>query len=85
MCSKGASSGRGNRVRINAQLIDAETDKHPWVDRFSGDASDLFTLQDEMTGRLANMLGVELIAAETARPSEHPDALGYILRGVRHY
>jgi adenylate cyclase len=78
---EGSVQRSGNRVRTNAQLIDAETDKHLWVDRFSGDASDLFTLQDEITGRLANMLGVELIAAETARPTEHPHALDYILRG----
>ena len=43
--------------------------------------NDLFALQDEVTSRLANALGAELIAAEAARPSEHPDALEYILRG----
>jgi adenylate cyclase len=42
---------------------------------------DLFALQNEITSRLANALGVELIAAEAARPTEHPDALDYILRG----
>jgi adenylate cyclase len=71
----------GNRVRVNAQLIDAETDAHLWAERFDGDTSDLFALQDEITSRIANALGVELIAAEAARPTEHPDALDYILRG----
>jgi len=71
----------GNRVRVNAQLIDAETDAHLWAERFNGDTSDLFALQDEITSRLANALGVELIAAEAARPTEHADALDYILRG----
>jgi adenylate cyclase len=70
-----------NRVRVNAQLIDAETDTHLWAERFDGDAGDLFALQDEITSRIANALGVELIAAEAARPTEHPDALDYILRG----
>src|SRR5262249_8173606 len=42
---------------------------------------DLFALQNEITSRIANELGVELIAAEAARPTEHPDALEYILRG----
>lgn len=37
--------------------------------------------QNEITSRLANALGVGLIAAETARPTEHSDALDYILRG----
>ena len=39
----------GNRVRVTAQLIDAETDAHLWAERFDGDAGDLFALQDEIT------------------------------------
>jgi TolB-like protein/Tfp pilus assembly protein PilF len=71
----------GSRVRINTQLIDAATDAHLWTERFDRDTSDLFALQNEITGQLANVLGVELIAAEAARPIEHPDALDYMLRG----
>ena len=78
---EGSVRRSGNQVRVNAQLIAAETDKHLWAERFTGDTSDLFAVQDEITIRLANALGVELIAAEAARPSEHPDALDYILRG----
>src|SRR5580692_1650923 len=71
----------GSRVRVNIQLIDAATDAHLWTERFDSDTSDLFALQNEITGQLANALGVELIAAEAARPIEHPDALDYMLRG----
>jgi len=71
----------GNRIRVNTQLIDAETDAHLWAARFNGDTSDLFGLQDEVTSRIANSLGVELIAVDAARPTEQPDALDYILRG----
>ena len=78
---EGSVRRSGNRIRINAQLIDAETDTHLWADRFNGDTSDLFALQDEITSRLGNTLGIELIAAEAARPAEHLDALDYILRG----
>ena len=78
---EGSVRRSGNQVRVNAQLIAAETDTHLWAERFSGDTSDLFAVQDEITIRLANALGVELIAAEAARPSEHPDALDFILRG----
>jgi len=78
---EGSVRRSGNRVRISAQLIDAATDAHLWAERFDGETGDLFTLQNEITGRLANALGVELISAETARPTEHPDALDYILRG----
>jgi len=71
----------GNRVRVNAQLIDAETHVHLWAERFNGDTSDLFALQDEVTSRIAIALDLELIDAEVARPTEHPYALDYILRG----
>jgi TolB-like protein/lipopolysaccharide biosynthesis regulator YciM len=70
-----------SRVRVNAQLIDAETDTHLWAERFDGDAGDLFGLQDEITSRIAVALDLELIAAEAARSTEHPDAVDYILQG----
>src|SRR5215469_9027246 len=78
---EGSVQRSGNRVRVTAQLIDAETDAHVWAERFYGDAGDLFVLQDEITGRIAIALDLELIGAEAARPAEHPDALDYILRG----
>jgi adenylate cyclase len=78
---EGSVRRSGNRVRINAQLIDAETDAHLWAERFDGDALDLFALQDEVTSRIAVALNLELVEAEAVRPTEHPDALDYILRG----
>jgi TolB-like protein len=78
---EGSVQRSGNQVRVTAQLIDAATDAHLWAERFDRDTGDLFALQNEITSRLANALGVELIAAEVARPTEHPDALDYILRG----
>jgi len=78
---EGSVRRSGNRLRVTAQLIDAETDAHLWAERFDRDTGDLFALQNEITSRLANALGVELIAADTARPTERPDALDYILRG----
>jgi adenylate cyclase len=78
---EGSVRRSGSQLRINAQLIDAATDAHLWTERFDRDTGDLFVLQNEITSRLANALGVELIAAEAARPSEHPDALDYTLRG----
>jgi len=78
---EGSVRRAGNRVRVNAQLIDTEADAHLWAEQFDGDTSDLFALQDEITSRVANAVGVELIAAEAARPTQNPDALDYILRG----
>ena len=71
----------GNRVRVTAQLIDAETDAHLWAERFVGDAGDLFALQEEITNRIAAALDLELIDAAAARPIERPDTRDYILRG----
>jgi tetratricopeptide (TPR) repeat protein len=70
-----------NRVRVSAQLIDAETDAYLWAERFDGDAGDLFALQDEITSRIAAALDLELVGAEATRGTDHPDSLDYILRG----
>jgi len=78
---EGSVRRSGGRVRVHALLIDATTDEQLWAERFERDMADLFALQDEITSRIANALDAELIAVEAARPSEHPDAFDYILRG----
>jgi tetratricopeptide (TPR) repeat protein len=78
---EGGVQRSGDQVRVNAQLIEAETGAHVWAERFDGDTTDLFALQNEITGRIAVALNLELTAAEAARPAERPDALDYILRG----
>ena len=72
-----------NRVRVNAQLIDAESGAHLWADRFDEDVADLFKLQDEIVARLANTLDLELIKAEAAKgaQSTDPGANGLVMRG----
>jgi TolB-like protein/class 3 adenylate cyclase len=72
-----------NRVRVNAQLIDAESGAHLWADRFEEDVSDLFKLQDQVVARLANTLGYELINAEAekASRSKSPDLIDLTMRG----
>src|SRR6516165_2790899 len=78
---EGSVRRSASRVRIAAQLIDAESDAHLWAERFDRDTADLFALQDEVTSHIASALNLELIAREAARPTEHPDTLDYILRG----
>jgi adenylate cyclase len=78
---EGSVRRSGNQVRVNAQLIDAESDAHLWAERFDRDMGDFFALQNDVTRRLAIALSSELVIAEAARPTEHPDALDYILRG----
>jgi adenylate cyclase len=77
---EGSVRRSGNRVRVNAQLIDTETHAHLWAERLDGDMSDLFVLQDEITSRIAIALNLKLIGAEAARPIDNPDAVDYIFR-----
>ena len=77
---EGSVRRSANQIRINAQLIDAESDTQLWAESFNGDTSDLFALQDEIATRIKSALKLELVGAEAARPTEHPDALDYILR-----
>jgi adenylate cyclase len=72
-----------NRVRVNAQLIDAQSGAHLWADRFEEDVADLFVLQDQVVARLANALGIELVEAEAEKGarSKNPDAVDLAMRG----
>ncbi len=74
-----------NRVRVNAQLIDAESGAHLWADQFDEDVVDLFKLQDEVVARLARTLQLELINAEAQRSlhdrPRNPDAVDLTMRG----
>ena len=74
-----------NRIRINAQLVDAHTGAHLWAERFDQARADLFDMQDEITTRLALMVGIELVAAEGRRAErERPtnmDAVDLAMRG----
>jgi len=73
----------GNRLRVNVQLIDAETGNHLWAERFDKPVADLFDMQDEIVSRLANTLSAELNAAEARRAerSPHPDAMDLVFQG----
>ena len=81
----GSVQRSGNRVRVSAQLIDAETDAILWADRLESDADDLFAIQNEITGRIGVALNAELIGAEVNRSTDQPDVLDYILRARALY
>ena len=80
---EGSVQRGGNRLRVNVQLIDAETGNHLWAERFDKPVADLFEMQDEIVSRLANTLNAELIAAEARRAerSLHPDAMDLVFQG----
>ena len=78
---EGSVQRSGSQVRINVQLVDAETGAHLWAERFDRNISDLFTVQNEITARIARSLESQLAIAEARRPTDNPDALDYLLRG----
>src|SRR6516225_7432395 len=78
---EGSVQRSGNQVRVNAQLIDAETGGHLWAVRFDRNIGDLFALQSEITSRIAIALNLELMRAEAARPTDNPNAMDYIFKG----
>jgi TolB-like protein/class 3 adenylate cyclase/tetratricopeptide (TPR) repeat protein len=82
---EGSVQGSGDRIRVNAQLIDTVTGAHLWAERFDKPRADIFDMQDEITTRLARTVGIELIAAEGRRAErERPnnmDAVDLAMRG----
>ena len=80
---EGSVQRSGNRLRVNVQLIDAETGNHLWAERFDKPVADLFDMQDEIVARLANALDAQLIEAEARRAERalNPDAMDLYFQG----
>jgi TolB-like protein len=80
---EGSVQRSSNRLRVNVQLIDAETGNHLWAERFDKLVTDLFDVQDEIVARLANTLDAQLIAAEARRAerSLHPNSMDLFFQG----
>jgi len=78
-----------DRVRVNVQLINAETGAHLWADRFDTDRANVEGVQNEITGRLAQSLSLELMEAVDRRIAQEsavdPDAQALVLRGWAWY
>ena len=84
---EGSVQRGGNRMRVNVQLIDAETGNHLWAERFDKPVVDLFDMQDEIVARLANQLEAELIAAEARRAERtaNPNSMDLYFQGRAAY
>jgi TolB-like protein/DNA-binding winged helix-turn-helix (wHTH) protein len=82
---QGSAQQSGARMRVGAQLIDADTGAHLWADQFDADLADLLAMQDAIVTRLARTLEIELTAVEAARISRTRltklDAEDFALRG----
>lgn len=86
---EGSVRRAGNRVRINAQLIEAETDRHVWAERFDRQFDDVFELQDDIVASIAATVGPEITMAEIKRArNKRPDTLDawdHYLRAISAY
>ncbi len=85
---EGSVQRAGDRIRVNAQLIDAETGTHIWAERYDRDLADIFALQDEITEQIVSSIAPELGAAERERARRKPpaslDAWDRFQRGLWH-
>jgi TolB-like protein/DNA-binding SARP family transcriptional activator len=83
---EGSVRKSGTRVRIVAQLIEAEGGAHIWADRFEGDLRDIFALQDEITERIVSAVEEKVRDAEIrrarAKPTESLTAYDFYLRAL---
>jgi TolB-like protein/class 3 adenylate cyclase/Flp pilus assembly protein TadD len=81
---EGSVQRGGSRMRVNVQLIDAESGSHLWAERFDKPLADLFDMQDEIVARLANQLRAELVAVEAKRAelTANPDSMDHYFQGL---
>jgi adenylate cyclase len=86
---EGSVRRAGNQVRLNVQLIDAESGAHLWADRFDTDQANLGHAQDDITSRLARTLNLELVEVVGRRIEReravNPDAHDLVMRGWACY
>src|SRR5438067_2620856 len=75
---EGSVRRSGNQVRVNVQLIDANTDEHVWANDYDGDVTNVFAIQTDLAQKIANELRAKLSATEKAqierKPTENSEA-----------
>jgi serine/threonine protein kinase len=69
---EGSARRSGDRIHLNAQLIDTRTDTHVWAEQYDRDLNDLFAIQSEITQKIAEHLHAKLSASEKAAVEEKP-------------
>ena len=85
---EGSVRKAGNRIRVTAQLVEAETGNHVWADRYDRDLADIFAVQDEITEAVTIAIAPAIADAELRRamrkPPESLDAWAAYQRGLWH-
>ena len=86
---EGSSRRAGERVRVTAQLVDADTGRHLWAERYDRELADLFAVQDEIVGRVVGAIEPEMLKTETMRARQKSpqdlSAWDQIFRGMWHF
>jgi TolB-like protein len=85
---EGSVRKSAGRVRVNVQLIDASNGVHLWADRYDRELANIFELQDEITNRVIDSVGSQIIVAEAARvrrkPPQNIDAWDLVMQALPH-
>jgi adenylate cyclase len=85
---EGSLRKSGDRIRVNAQLVDAGTGKHVWAERYDRDLADIFAVQDEITEAVTIAIAPAIADAEQQRalhkPADSLDAWAAYQRGLWH-
>jgi adenylate cyclase len=86
---EGSLRKAGNRIRVTAQLVEAETAKHVWAERYDRDLADVFAVQDEITEAVTIAITPAIAEAEQQRAVRKPpgslDAWAAYQRGLWHF
>ncbi|MEM7069060.1 MAG: tetratricopeptide repeat protein [Pseudomonadota bacterium] len=85
----GTFQSAGNSLRVQVQLIEAQSGRSAWAEKFDGQIEDIFTFQDEITSVIASCLSIKIDKAERQRQQQSApadlQAYGLILRGRQVY
>jgi TolB-like protein/Tfp pilus assembly protein PilF len=85
----GSVSKRGQRLRISVRLIEAETGRHVWAERYDRDLADVFDVQDEITGAIAGRIEPEVGTVERRRAERKSaqalQAWDFFHLGMKHF
>ncbi|MGB5329745.1 MAG: tetratricopeptide repeat protein, partial [Gammaproteobacteria bacterium] len=86
---EGSVRRMGDQIRINAQLVDANSGGHIWAERFDGTMASVFTLQDHVNRKIVTALEINLTPADEQRfdrvETTSPEAYDVLLRGIEQY
>ena len=86
---EGSVRKAGNRIRVTAQLINANTEKHLWASHYDKDLDDIFAVQSDIAEKVAGELKVQLLESEKwaieKKPTENLEAYSLYLRGLQYW